>query len=414
MRMRPEFDHLGSAPVPTWLEDEGIADASELEPKPFDAEEFAARVGRIRAELERRALAGVLVFRPSSVEYLCGHHTVETAPQPVLVTAEAVRIYVPDPEVGRALATGSTDSIAHYAPSEDAIALICEDVARICARAEPGAGIAIEDRDPTVPPRAVALLEAAGISVAAGEYLVETLRLVLSPAEIRCMDLAAEATRRGVEAAYVASEREGVTDSQLAAEIGEALRGEADSSAAMDVIVATGPRGGVPHSSFRDIPLSSGPTFIEFAGTHHRYHAPVMVTVARRVDDLARRLEEISQTILATVLETAAPGKAACEVARAVEAKINLEDRDIFHFNFGYAIGLAHPPGWLDGAPFSMVVDNQAVLEEGMAFHIPASLRSFARCGVGLSHATVLEAAGARVLTGDPEPAIRVFADGSG
>jgi Xaa-Pro aminopeptidase len=95
-------------------------------------------------------------------------------------------------------------------------------------------------------------------------------------------------------------------------------------------------------------------------------------------------------------------------VATAVRAKFRLEKGDIFHFNFGYAIGLAHPPGWLDGAPFSIVAENHEPLEEGMAFHIPGSLRSFARGGVGLSHTIVLERDGPRVLTGGERPAIRV------
>ena len=347
----------------------------------------------------------MLVFRPSSVDYLCGHHTVETAPQPLLVTEQVVRLYVPDPEVGRALAAGTVDSIGHFAASEDALALIAADVGSICG---PGGGIGLEDRDPSVPPRMGALLTETGVDAHPGGYLVEMLRLVLSAAEIGCMHKAAEVTAQGVAAAHDVAERQGLTDSSLAAEIGAALRREADSSAAMDVIVATGSRGGVPHSTFRNVPLSVGTTFVEFAGTYRRYHAPVMVTLAREVGPLERRLEDISQRILSAVLEEARPGRRASEVAHAVRAEFELEDRDIFHFNFGYAIGLAHPPGWLDGAPFSLVAENEARLEEGMAFHVPGSLRSFARSGVGLSHSIILRADGPRVLTGENEPSIHV------
>jgi Xaa-Pro dipeptidase len=223
------------------------------------------------------------------------------------------------------------------------------------------------------------------------------------------MEKAADATARGVDSAYEAAEEPGVTDSELAAAIGYGLRANADSSAAMDVIISTGRRGGVPHSSFRDVPLADGTTFIEFAGTHHRYHAPVMLTVARRLDDVARRLERLSQTILEVLLREITPGRRASDVAGAVKAELRLDRRDIFHFNFGYAIGLAHPPGWLDGAPFSIVAENEATLEPGMAFHIPASMRSFARCGVGLSHAIVLDTTGPRVLTGGEQPKIRVI-----
>lgn len=398
------FIRLGSTPEPTWLVEPSIGGVIELEPKPFDEAEFARRVTRTRERLEDRELDGILVFRPSSVEYLCGHHTIETAPQPLLVTAETVRIYVPDPEVGRALCSGTSPEIAHYAASEDALALIAGDVAALCG----DGAIAIEDRDSSVPPRILSLLERSGIRTAPGEYLIETLRLVLSPAEIACMDRAAEATARGAAAAKEGFAEPGITDSRLAARIGEALRAEADSSAAMDVIVATGRRGGVPHSSFRDIPLSDGTTFVEFSGTHHRYHAPLMVTLARQIDERARRLETLAQMMLETVTSEARPGMRAADLARLVQARIELADEDIFHFNYGYAIGLAHPPGWLDGAPFSLIVENESILEAGMAFHLPGSFRSFGYGGVGLSHAIVLEPGGARVLTGAGQAAIHV------
>ena len=403
---RPRFVRLGSAPRPFWLQPEAIADVDAVEGNPFEYAEYEGRIERIRARLVERELAAVLVFRPSSVDYASGHHTVETAPQPLLVTLDEVRLYVPDPEVGRAIAAATIDTIAHYSASEDELALVAADVAHVCG-AE--ASVAVEDRDSRVPPRMAAFLEDVGVNVVRGEFLVEKIRLVLSPAEIECMERAAEVTKRGVEAALDAARRSDATDSQLAAAIGSALRANADSSAAMDVIVATGARGGVPHSTFNDLPLAGGTTFIEFAGTDHRYHAPVMLTVAREVDSVARRLERTAQTMLAAVLREIQPGRVAGDVAREVRSELTFESRDIFHFNFGYSIGLAHPPGWFDGAPFSIVEENERPLESGMAFHVPGSLRSFGRCGVGLSHAILLEDDGARVVTGGSHPHIHVL-----
>ena len=397
MSCEPEFVRLGAAAAPAWLTSDAVKDAVALEAKPFSADEFDRRVTLARVKLAERELDAILVFRPSSVDYLCGHHTIETASQPLLLTRALLRLYVPDPEVGRALASSNSPSIGHYAASEDALELIAGDVARVCGAS---ARIAVEDRDATVPPRILSLLQEHRLRVEPGMYLVEQLRLLLSSEEIECVERAARLTRRGAEAAVEAAGAPGVTDSTLAASIGEALRAGADSSAAMDVIVATGARGGVPHSTFIDLPLDNGTTFVEFAGTHQRYHAPLMVTVARQIDDEARRLERLSQTMLAAVLREVRPGRAASDVAAAVRHELVLDDRDIFHFNFGYAIGLAHPPGWLDGAPFSIVAENEAELLPGMAFHIPASFRSFARRGVGLSHTILLEGRGPRLLTG--------------
>lgn len=397
----PALIRLGDAPRPSWLSDEAVEDAQALEPKPFPPQEFEDRISAVRGQLEDRELDAVAVFRPSSVDYLCGHHTVESVPQPLLVTAENVRLYVPDPEIGRALASATVGEIAHFTASADALDLIAADIAILCR----GGRVALEDREPTVPPRMAALLHRNGIEAMPADYLVERARLVLSAAEIQCMERAAAITQRGVDAALDAF-ADGVTDSQLGARIGQALRAHADSSAAMDVIIATGPRGGVPHSSFQNLPLSNDLTFVEFAGTDRRYHAPVMMTLANRVDDEGRRLEALAQKMLSTLLQEVRPGRSAGEVAEAVTAELDLRERDIFHFNFGYAIGLAHPPSWLDGFPFSIVRGNSSPIEAGMAFHLPASFRSFARRGVGLSHALVVEADGPRVLTG-AEPRIR-------
>ena len=88
MSAAPEFIRLGIAPTPAWLAPDGVERATDLEPKPFDETEFASRIERTRTSLTERGFDAVLVFRPSTVEYLCGHHTIETAPQPLLVTME--------------------------------------------------------------------------------------------------------------------------------------------------------------------------------------------------------------------------------------------------------------------------------------------------------------------------------------
>ena len=77
--------------------------------------------------------------------------------------------------------------------------------------------------------------------------------------------------------------------------------------AAMDVIIATG-SSGVPHSTFRKLPLADSTTFVEFSGTHKRYHAPLMVTLAREVGETAKRLERLAQTTLETILAEVRPG----------------------------------------------------------------------------------------------------------
>lgn len=396
---------LGFERLPSWLTAERAAAVAELEPRSFPASELAARCEALRAELASRQLDGTLVFRPSSVEYLCGHHTINPYPQPVLVTHDDVRLYVLDIELARALASATAQHINFFATgtvggvAQDTLAAIADDVAGALGR---GARLALELGDVRVPPQMAGLLTDRGVTVVAAEELVERQRLVLSPAEIRKLEQAAEITQRGLDAAVLAAGRVGATDSSVAAAIFAALVDGANSSSAVTPIVATGMRGGVWHSTWKNVPLGESVTLLEFAGTCDRYHAPVMATVATREPDaLERRLEGLAQAALAGMLAEVRPGRVAGEAAQAAAAHVGeLEPDDMYHWNFGYTTGLGHPPTWADGADWSILAGNEEVLQAGMVFHSVASMRNFGRVAVGLSHTILLEEGGPRVLTG--------------
>jgi Xaa-Pro dipeptidase len=394
------IEPMGGGRRAPWLDRESIAAVEAAEALPFTPDEYARRLSEVRARLSAIGADAILVFRPSSVEYLCGYHSAETAPQPLLVTHDAEVLYVLDLEIGRALASSQAGTILYcgYDTMPRALELIAEHAARQVPR---GGRLAVETGHTSTPPRVLELLDAAGVVVTDGEFLVEETRLVLSDAEVRCVEQAAAATQRGVEAAVEAASRPDATDASVGAAITEALLRDANSRSAWGPVVATGERGGIAHSTWLGRPLSDGPTFVEFAGTHHRYHAPVMRTLCRGVPSAAaKRLERLSQDALAAVLGTARAGVTAREVAQqALRAIEPLPDDVVFHRMFGYPVGLAHPPHWMDGPPFYLTTGNEQPLREGMVFHVPASFRSFGKMGVGLSHTFLVERHGTRPLT---------------
>jgi Xaa-Pro dipeptidase len=399
------FTALGGTPEPAWLD---VA-AAPIEDLPFSGEEYRRRLDAVRDTLSGRGLAAVLVLRPSSVEYLSGYHSAETAPQPLLVTGTDTRLYVPDLELGRALVCCRADSVGYfgYAQAPRALPLIAQDVARLVADAGP---VAVESAHTCVPPELIELLRQAGVEVVPGDNLVERLRLTLSPAEIACVEQAALLTQRGVEAAVDAARRPAATDSSVAAAVAEALIRDADSRSAWGPVVATGKRAGIAHSSWTRVPLGDEASFLEFSGTHHRYHAPVMRTLVRGdPSPRTERLASLSREALDAVLGTAKAGVSCAEVAHAaIEAISPLPPDVVFHNVFGYPIGIAHPPHWMDGAPFYISTDNPGPLREGMVFHMPGSFRTFAHGGVGLSQTFVVEKTGSRVLTHGPAELIGV------
>ncbi|GAA2069602.1 Xaa-Pro peptidase family protein [Streptomyces albiaxialis] len=406
----PDITQLGSAPSPGWLTRRSAEAVRAAEGPAFEPAEYAARLAALRDRMAGLPLDAMLVFRPSSVEYLCGFHTAETAPQPLLVTHAETHLYIPDLEVGRALASSVAGNL-HYCGYADALRgleLFLQHAASVLPR---GARVGVETGHPSTPPRALDLLREHGLVAVEPGYLVERARLVLSPAELRRIEEAAEVTRRGVEAGVEAAGATGATDSSVAAAIAAALYDGADSASAWGPLVVSGRRSGIPHSSWVGSPLSAGATFMEFAGTRSRYHAPVMRTVVRDgpLWPADRRLVDLARTAVAAVLEHAAEGVTASHVAtQAGKALGRLPDDVMFHQLFGYPVGLAHKPHWMDGAPFYLTPDNHEPLESGMVFHIPGSFRSFGNACVGLSQTFVVERNGTRALTHGPADVIEI------
>ncbi|KIH99533.1 hypothetical protein LP52_06495 [Streptomonospora alba] len=406
---QPDVAGLGEATEPEWLTADTAATVTAAEPSPFTGSEYRARLDSVRRRMADAGLDAMVVFRPSSVEYLCGYHTAETAPQPLLVTGDDTYLYVPDLEVGRALASSRPGHIRYvgYADALRSLGLFLDHAAGVLPQ---GARVGVEAGHTSTPPHAVEILRARRVTVVDPDHLVERVRLVLSDAEIGCVERAALATRAGTGAAAAEARKPDATDSSVAAAIAAALFEHADSPSAWGPVVATGNRAGIPHSSWVHRSLGAGPTFLEFAGAHQRYHAPVMRTLALgRLSPEDRRLAELAQTALAAVLETARAGVPCSHVAdHAARAVGRLPDDVVFHRLYGYPVGLAHKPHWMDGAPFYLTQDNHELLQSGMVFHVPASFRSFGRSGVGLSQTFLVEEHGTRVLTHGPAEPIEV------
>lgn len=391
---------LGTGSARSWLTAEAAASVGSAEQAPFPDAEYDRRLDDVRSRMSRAGMDAMVVFRPSSIEYLCGYHTAETAPQPLLVTDTDTFLYVPDLELGRALASARVGYI-RYCGYADALRGLEFFLDHACGVLPSRARVGLELTHASTPPQAVELLRGKDVHLVPGEHLVERVRLTLSAAEIHCVEQAAIGTQAGVDAAVAEAGKAGATDSSVAGAIAAALFERANSPSAWGPVVATGRRAGIAHSSWTNLELSPGPTFLEFAGAHHRYHAPVMRTLARgQLNARHRLLTELAQAALAAVLDTARAGVSCAQVAnRAAEAVGSLPDDVVFSQLYGYPVGLAHKPHWMDGAPFYLTADNHEPLEAGMVFHVPACFRAFGEAGVGLSQTFVVEQDGARVVT---------------
>lgn len=395
----PGLKRLGQQVAPSWTTSVALS-AIEGRETPFGEDEYRRRVGAAFQALDEKGTDSLVVFRASTVEYLCGFHTVETVAMPLVLSAKRVVLCVPDAEVGRAVASSVVDEVWHYGREPDGTQLFAEALVRFLGA---NRRVVVELSQPGVPWAFVGQLRALGVTVVDGGFLVEQQRLVLSEAELDCVRAAAILTQRGIEAAVDAASASSATESTIASAVLQALTADANSVAAFGPVIVSGWRAGLPHSTWASRPVEPGSAiFVEISGANHRYHAPVMRTLVRdgAVDPVTHRLAELARTYLAVVSQSLQAGKVAREIAFEAEGALGeLEEEIVFHRCYGYPVGLAHPPTWMDGSPFQVVADNPGVLKRGMVLHLPGSFRWFGRAGVGLSQTMLITEDGAQSLT---------------
>ena len=175
-------------------------------------------------------------------------------------------------------------------------------------------------------------------------------RVVKSPTEMRYMRKAAEYARAGLKAARKAA-KPGVSEIALAAELEAAMRRAGSDYWAITTELASGPRTPGGHGAARQRIMQQGDlVHLEFAGVEHRYHAVTLHTMA--LGDPGKRAKELYELTRRSLEE----GEKACRIGAAVadveEAALaplrpaGLEAA--FLMRFGYGIGIAYPPIWLE------------------------------------------------------------------
>jgi Xaa-Pro dipeptidase len=231
--------------------------------------------------------------------------------------------------------------------------------------------------------------------------IVERVRLTKSAAEVDVLRQAARITAAGVEAA-VRVIRVGARDFDVAAETNRALLAGGSLYMSSWPFICGGWRGGTPHSNASGYTLAPGDTvFLEMGGTVARYTTPIMRTVSLgKPGHEVTRLANASIETLEAVMEAMRPGVRASEVAAVGERVVSKVASDvIFHYTFGYPVGLGYPPSWMEESDFLLLKSNHEPLEAGMVFHLPMSLRVYGRRGVAFSETVHITEKGVEILT---------------
>ena len=368
----------------------------------FDLQEFESRRENVRRQMALQGIDTLILHSAPNILYLSGHHTLNIWDYQcfVIPAEESPFMVLWQFERGRFEASAVQTELELYPTHADPIEETCNALRR---RGLDQGTIALEAQSRYLVPKMHDSLRDAlhGARTVNGSGIVDNVRNIKSAREIEVMRLAAGITDRAVTAGYTCI-RDGISDSEIAAQVAaELIRGDSLGFSVYP-IVSAGYRAGMPHNSNNGHIISNGETiFIECSPSLHWYHAPLMRTAALgTVSQEAEQFATLAAETVEAMLEVVRPGETASDIARVAEANIApIRDRILFHEVYGYPVGIGFPPTWGEESGFAIVVNNHRPLAAGMVFHIPMTLRINGVMGVGLSQTFVVTDNGCETLS---------------
>ncbi|SFR35763.1 ectoine hydrolase [Yoonia tamlensis] len=353
---------------------------------PFGADEYAARLHKVRAEMSVRGLDALFVTDPSNMAWLTGYDGWSFyVHQGVLLTQSGDPIWW-----GRAMdAAGAVrttylqaDHIIGYDdtyvqnPAKHPMATLAalfHDQGLATAR------IGVEMDNYYFSAAAFLALQA-GLGQATlidATALANWQRAVKSATEISYMRAAALIVEK-MHATIREKAEPGMRKNDLIADIYHAsVTGVDDYWGDYPAIVPMAPSGAdatAPHLTWDNSPLKSGEsTFFEISGTYRRYHCPQSRTLfLGKVPQKYLDAQSAVQEATAVGLAAARPGALCEDVAHAFNSRLQklgyAKDS-----RCGYPIGLSYPPDWGERT-MSFRAGDKTVLEPGMTFHFMPAL----------------------------------------
>jgi Xaa-Pro aminopeptidase len=343
---------------------------------PFNLDEYAGRLHRVKQRLADSGLAAAIVTLPDSLNWLTGYDTIGylwTQALIVPVVGEPVFITRTSEEPGFNETSSLSSAIFYDIASDDVVDLIARAVAELGA----GAGrVGVELQAFTFLPGQWDRLRAAlpRATWTDTTWMVAECRLVKSPAELAYQRQAAQMADHAMRAALEAL-RPGISEVEVAGRAAKALGDAGSEYAAIPPMCASGRRSALVHAMPKRLTMGLGDVVcLELGASVHRYHAIVMRTaVLGRPGQRLREVHDCTAEGLQAALAAAVPGAKADAPDTAcnqVLARLDLVRRRCHRI--GYSIGVAYPPGWLE--PMTLVAGDPHTLAAGMSFSLEPNL----------------------------------------
>ncbi|MCY0869972.1 MAG: M24 family metallopeptidase, partial [Firmicutes bacterium] len=239
-------------------------------------------------------------------------------------------------------------------------------------------------------------LLAHGYAFVSIEHVARDLRLIKDADEIRCIERAAAIVDDGLRAA-IPLLRAGMTELEVAAELEYQMKRLGSVGTPFGTLVGSGPRGALPHCAPTERVIEAGELVVlDYGASVEGYAADTTRTLAWGEPPApARQVYELVRQAQAAAVAACAPGKTAHEIDRAAREVITAAGHgQHFTHRTGHGLGL-------DVHEFpSIVAGNDLALVPGMVFTVEPGVYIPQQLGVRIEDDVVIEANGARALTG--------------
>jgi Xaa-Pro dipeptidase len=366
---------------------------------PHSPETLKARQAKLAALLPELKLDALALNAGPSLSYFTGlpFHLMERPAVALFSADQPPALVLPELELGKT--RGLAYPLETFAYSEDlsqwsaafgkAAAHIGTDAAKIGV--EPTQARVLELR----------YLEAAfpQAEFVDGSAAVARLRRIKDAGEVAAMQRAAEIAEAALSAT-LPQIKLGMTERQIAGLlVTEILKSGSDTHLPFAPIVASGPNSANPHAAPGDRQLQAGDLLLfDWGASMDGYFSDITRTFAvGAISDELKRIYEVVKLANQAGREAGKPGAAAAAVD--IAARDAIEDNgygEYFIHRTGHGLGMEpHEEPWIRG-------DNQAKLEEGMAFTVEPGIYLPDKGGVRIEDNVVVTADGLKSLTTFP------------
>ena len=356
---------------------------------PFSRSEVRSRLGRLREELKRRKLDGMLVSSVASVRYVSGF----TGDSSVALVTRRGQYLITDFrfEEEAAITAPLFRALIHRRGLMDMVGRT--------ARRTRVRRLGVEEHVLTAAQQSAIR---SGRTLVPTKFLMERLRAVKSAAEAAVIRRAVAAAEKGLKSAL--RRMRGAPDERgAAAELRYALcRRIGAQDQAFETIVAEGPRGSLPHARPTERAIGRNSLLlIDWGARCGFYHSDLTRVVALgRIPRLFARLVRVVRDAQLAAMEAIRPGVAARDVDAAARKVIA---RAGYGKQFGH--GLGHGLG-LEVHEFPRVAPrSEGRLEPGMVFTVEPGIYLPGRFGIRLEDDVLVTETGYEVLSSLPHDA---------